>query len=178
MVTTTTAPAATVSPLPTLTTAATATPLPAANETNVTPSLTASPVPTATGYDRTYDYSISTGLDYVADLEATETATATPTPTVTANATEAPAAALAATPAVTSPPSCRSRPPHPTTIRPGDRTRSLSFTLSFQVRESGNGPAVNASPGGPAAVVSPTSPLGSLWAFLKAVARLIDPFFT
>jgi hypothetical protein len=52
------------------------------------------------------------------------------------------------------------------------------FTLSFQVRESGTGPAINASDRGPTAIVSPTSPLGALWAFLKAVARLIDPFFT
>jgi hypothetical protein len=27
-------------------------------------------------------------------------------------------------------------------------------------------------------IVSPASPLGALWAFMKAVGRLIDPFFT
>jgi len=168
VVTATTAPAATVSALPTLTTAATSTPLPAANETNVTPSPTASPVPEAT----VRDYTVSAGLDYVTDLEAAETVTPTPTPTVTATATES----LAPTPAVASAPALDPSPA--STTQSGDRSRSLSFTLSFQVRESGNGPAVNASSGGSAAVVSPTSPLGSLWAFLKAIARLIDPFFT
>lgn len=181
VVTTTGVPAATVSPLPTLTTVVTAILNLTVNGTGtVTPSPTESPVPVATGYDRTYDYSVSTGLDYVTDLEATETATVTPTPTATATVTETPAALVAATPAVTAPPSPPSVLAPSPTAAPNSRaaTRSLSFTLSFQVRESGNGPAINASPGGSAAVVSPTSPLGALWAFLKAVVRLIDPFFT
>lgn len=161
------------------------TPAPDANATatanataNATASPTDSPVPTPTGYDHTYDYSISTGFDYTADFEEVATSTATPTPTVGATATES----VTALPIVTAPPSptpAVAPSPSPTSP-PGDRgsTRSLSFTLSFQVRESGNGPAVAAAPPGSAAIVSPASPLGGLWAFLKAVARLIDPFFT
>ncbi|MEN6517585.1 MAG: hypothetical protein ABFC38_05260 [Methanospirillum sp.] len=184
VVTTTGAATETVSPLPILTTVATVTSNPTVNGTgNATPSPTGSPVPTATGYDRTYDYSVSTGLDYVSDLDVVETATvtATPTPTATANATEFPTASVAATSTVTAapPPSALALSPAPTASPNGwAATRSLSFTFSFQVRESGNGPAINTSPGGSAAIVSSTSPLGAFWAFLKAVASLIDPFFT
>ena len=143
---------------------------------NATASPTDSPVPTPTGYDHTYDYSVSTGLDYTADFE--EVATGTATPTVAATATEP----VTASPVLTAPPSpTPAVAPSPSpTAPPEDRasTRSLSFTLSFQVRESGNGPAVAADPGGSVGLVSPASPLGGLWASLKAVARLIDPFFT
>ena len=159
------------------TTATTATSNTTVNETGtVPPSPTDSPAPTATEYNS----SIVTGLDYVTDLE--DAGTATPTPTVTATATESPAAPIATASMVTSVPS---RPPalSPTpssTITPGDTdpSRSLSFTFSFEIRESGTGPAVDAPRGGSAAFVSPASPLGALWAFMKAVARLIDPFFT
>ncbi len=182
VVTTTGLPATTVSPGTNGTTVATATPSLSPNETgNVTSSPTESPVPTATGYDRTYDYSVSTGLDYVTDLDEAGTATTTPTPNATANATESPVGSIAATPPVTAAPSlppALTPSPAPTAVSNGGGSRSLSFTFSFQVRESGNGPAINASSGGSAAVVSPTSPLGALWAFLKAVARVIDPFFT
>ena len=156
---------------------------PAGNQTGtITPFPTESPAPTTTGYDRTTDWSVSTGLDYTSDLDDAGTATATPTATATANATESPAASIAATPAVTTalppPPAFTTSPASTTT--PSDQTssRSISFTFSFQVRESGNGPAINASSRDSAATVSPTSPLGALWAFLKAVASLIDPFFT
>ena len=159
-----------------------ATPFSTQNETgNVTSSPTVSPVPTETGYDRTYDYSISTGLDYVNNLDEAgiTTVTATPTPTVTANATETPSGAIPATYHVTASPSFTPSPsPTAAPNGGGAAARSLSFTFSFQVRESGNGPAVNASPGGSAAIVSPASPLGAIWAFMKAIARLIDPFFT
>ncbi len=141
---------------------------------NATASPTDSPVPTPTGYDHTYDYSISTGLDYTADFEEIATSTATPTPTVAATATEP----VPASPVVTAPPSLVPSPSPTSTPEDRASTRSLSFTLSFQVRESGNGPAVAVAPPGSTAIVSPASPLGGLWAFLKAVARLIDPFFT
>ena len=156
---------------------------PDANATaNATTSPPESPVPTATGYDHTYDYSVSTGLDYTTDFEedvtVTETPTPTPTPTVAATATEL----VAVLPAVTAPPSPTPAiaPSLSTTTPQDDRasTRSLSFTLSFQVRESGNGPAVTSEPRRSAVIVSPASPLGGLWAFMKAIARLIDPFFT
>ena len=156
---------------------------PDANATaNATTSPPESPVPTATGYDHTYDYSVSTGLDYTTDFEedvtVTETPTPTPTPTVAATATEL----VAVLPAVTAPPSPTPAiaPSLSTTTPQDDRasTRSLSFTLSFQVRESGDGPAVAADPARSATIISPASPLGGLWAFMKAVGRLIDPFFT
>jgi hypothetical protein len=161
------------------TTIATATPNSTVNVTGAaTPSPTDSGAPTATGYDS----SVATGLDYATDLEDAATATPTPTPTVMTNATVSPVAPVATTSIVTSAPY---RPPtlSPSpvpTASPSDQgsTRSLSFTFSFEIHESGNGPAVNASPGGSAAIVSPTSPLGAFWAFLKAAARLIDPFFT
>ncbi|MEN6343283.1 MAG: hypothetical protein ABFC89_12090 [Methanospirillum sp.] len=158
-----------------------ATPFSTQNETgNVTPAPTESPVPTSTGYDRTYDYSITTGLDYVSDLDeaGTTTVTATPTPTLTANATESSTATTPATRPVTASPSFAPSSAPTVTQSSGAAARSLSFTFSFQVRESGNGPAIDASPGGSAAIISPASPLGAIWAFMKAIARLIDPFFT
>jgi hypothetical protein len=60
----------------------------------------------------------------------------------------------------------------------GEKTRSLTFTLSFQVRESGTGPASNGSADRSTGMVSRASPLGALWAFLKAVAGALDPFFS
>ncbi len=157
------------------------TPVPTTNETgNATASPTDSPVPTATGYDHTYDYSVSTGLEYSSDLD--EAGTPTPTQTAVETSTAVPAATVAAplteaTVQSLPPPAAPTPSPAATAVESG-KSRSLSFTLSFQVRESGNGPAVTSEPRRSAVIVSPASPLGGLWAFMKAIARLIDPFFT
>lgn len=180
-VVTTVGATATVSALPSATDAVTAVPSPAPNETaNVTPIPTGVPVTTVTGYDRTRDYSISTGIDYEVEPDIAGTVTTTPTPTESPIATPSPEVSPGATVVVTTAPSLPAAAPSPTvTAEPTVQgaTRSLKFTLSFQVRESGTGPAASISGPRVTGVVSPLSPLGTLWAFLKAIARLIDPFF-
>src|SRR5690606_22862621 len=105
-VVTTVGATATVSALPSATDAVTAVPSPAPNETaNVTPIPTGVPVTTVTGYDRTRDYSISTGIDYEVEPDIAGTVTTTPTPTESPIATPSPEVSPGATVVVTTAPS-------------------------------------------------------------------------
>ncbi|NLX48513.1 MAG: hypothetical protein GXY82_01295 [Methanospirillum sp.] len=146
---------------------------------NETASVSPSPVPT--GYDTTTDWSVTTGVEYSVDVAGTETPWTT---TVTTAATDTPRTSAESSPvpapdATDAPLTAITPSPAPTAAQ-GDRglTRSLSFTLSFQVRESGSGgPVVEASDGA-GGFISPLSPFGTIWAFFKHIGRLIDPFFT
>ncbi len=171
-------------------------PAPSVTVPNLTPGTTGngtiepSTIPPATSpinYSGSTDWSYSGSVDYTTsasgDATTTITAMATPTPEPTSTTAE---------PLVTT------TPVHPTATaisagvpvlaptiietqvnRSYNRTvtRSLGFTFSFTVRESGDGMPFIDPRHSRGAVISPYSPLGAFWAAIKAFVAMIDPFF-
>ncbi len=182
---TTSARTSTVSPTPTAVPNGTAT-------TTSTPTANRSAIPTEpvsttpTGYSSSTDWSYASSVDYTTTASGTVTITATPTPTpeptaaptitVATAQSGAPAATLTtiSAPAGTPPPA----PSEADESYNRTVTRSLGFTFSFSVRESGDGPQVSPPGDGRAALIPPYSPLGAIWAAVKALGAMIDPFFT
>lgn len=148
---------------------------------------TLTPVTSPPTYSSSTDWSYSGSVDYMTSASggATTTATtSTPTPEPTPTPTDTPVATASANPVV-SPVTAGVLVPAPSVVEaPVDRsynrtvTRSLGFTFSFTVRESGDGTAVTESRRAGSGVISPYSPLGAFWAAVKALGAMIDPFFT
>ena len=191
--TTTTATVTTATSATSTATAATGTPSTSPTATaapnatvNVSAAPTALPTPTSTDYSSSTDWSYSSSLDYSTVESGTVTATATPTPTPEATTVPVatPLAAGGDAPLVMETASDAPTETGPVTVTTDDGsynrtvTRSLGFTFSYSVRESGEGPRPAPGLAGRAGIISPYSPLGAIWSAMKAIGAMIDPIFS
>ena len=187
---------ATTSPSPGVTTAPPISPGPSVTVPNMTPGTTGNittepstilPAPSPTDYSSSTDWSYSGSVDYTTSASGspttTSSSTATPTPEPSSTTAD-PLVIATPVPPVATPVTAGVLVQVPTAIEtPIDRsynrtvTRSLGFTFSFTVRESGDGMPVIEPRQSRGAVVSPYSPLGAFWAAIKAIVAMIDPFF-
>ena len=154
---------------------------------NITPEpSTLPPATSPTTYSSSTDWSYSGSVDYTTSASGdvtTVTTTATPTPEPTPTTAEPVVTTTPAYPAAT-PITAGVLVPAPTAAEaPVDRsynrtkTRSLGFTFSFTVHESGDGTSFIEPRAPGTAVISPYSPLGAFWAAIKMIGAIIDPFF-
>ena len=148
---------------------------------NTTPAPTLLVETTVTQYSSSTDWIYSSGIDYTVTTNGDLTPTLTPTPESTPTVViETPVPAdIQATQVVTDAPVSS---PAPTLVSAASGynrsvTRSLGFTFSFTVHESGMGLELAPDRTSRFGVISPYSPLGAVWNTLKALGAAIDSFF-